>query len=277
MANDEVAKRCAELVDGAKEILKEAFDKFDPADCAITWTGGKDSTLNLWIMRQFCAENNIKLPMVMTIDEGDAFPEITDFLVKYSKEWDIDLNWNCNWDVLRACQSHLGETVHVKDLNDRNKAELKRVEFEGDEFMFEAESSDVGNHLMKTVVFNQFVENNNVKAIFMALRKDEQAARRNDKPFTVKEAGHLMPAHTRISAILNFTERALWDTIKLNNIPYCTLYEIGYRSLGARSTSNPAAVGVAAWDQDIENTPERGGRRQDKEQAMERLRKLGYM
>ena len=74
MANDEVTKRCAELVDGAKEILKEAFDKFDPADCAITWTGGKDSTLNLLIMRQFCAENNIKLPMVMTIDEGDAFP-----------------------------------------------------------------------------------------------------------------------------------------------------------------------------------------------------------
>ena len=86
-----------------------------------------------------------------------------------------------------------------------------------------------------------------------------------------------MPAHTRISAILDFTERDIWDNTRLNNIPYCSLYEIGYRSLGARTTSSPAAVGVPAWEQDIENTPERGGRRQDKEEAMERLRKLGYM
>jgi phosphoadenosine phosphosulfate reductase len=228
-------------------------------------------------MRQFCAENKITLPRVMTIDEGDAFPEITDFLVKYSKQWNIDLNWCCNWDVLRACQSHLGETVHVKDLNERNKAELKRIGFEGDSFLFEAESSNVGNHLMKTVVFNQFIENNEIKAMFMALRKDEQAARRNDTPFTEKEAGHLMPAHTRISAILDFTERELWNTIMLNKVPYCSLYEIGYRSLGARTTSNPSAVGVTAWEQDLEHTTERAGRRQDKEQSMERLRKLGYM
>jgi phosphoadenosine phosphosulfate reductase len=274
---EDVKKRCAELVDGAKKILKEAFERFKPSECAITWTGGKDSTLNLWIMRQFCAENKIQIPRVMTIDEGDAFPEITDFLVKYSKQWNIDLNWCCNWDVLRACQSHLGETIHVKDLNERNKAELKRIGFEGDSFPFEAESSNVGNHLMKTVVFNQFVENNKIKAMFMALRKDEQAARRNDKPFTEKEAGHLMPAHTRISAILDFTERELWNTIMLNKIPYCALYEIGYRSLGARTTSNPSAVGVPAWEQDLENTTERAGRRQDKEQSMERLRKLGYM
>src|SRR4030042_3627300 len=164
--SEDMKKRCDELIDGAKKILKEAFARFKPSDCAITWTGGKDSTMNLWIMRQFCAENKIKLPKVMTIDEGDAFPEITDFLVKYSKQWNIDLNWCCNWDVLRACQSHLGETVHVKDLSERNKAELKRIGFEGDSFKFEAESSNVGNHLMKTVVFNRFVENNKIKAMF---------------------------------------------------------------------------------------------------------------
>ena len=32
-----------------------------------------------------------------------------------------------------------------------------------------------------------------------------------------------------------------------------------------------------AWEQDLENTSERGGRRQDKEGIMEKLRKLGYM
>jgi phosphoadenosine phosphosulfate reductase len=113
--------------------------------------------------------------------------------------------------------------------------------------------------------------------MFMALRRDEQAARKSDEYFTKKEGGHLMPEHTRISAILHFTERALWDTILLNNIPYCPLYEIGYRSLGARTTSNISEVGVPAFEQDMENVPERAGRRQDKEKSMERIRKLGYM
>jgi len=34
---------------------------------------------------------------------------------------------------------------------------------------------------------------------------------------------------------------------------------------------------IPAWGQDLENTVERAGRRQDKEKTMDRLRKLGYM
>jgi len=276
MTEQDKAKRCKELVEKSKEVIRKAFKQFDPADTAITWTGGKDSTTNLWLVRQVCVEDNIDLPKVMTIDEGDAFPEITDFLISTSIKWNIDLRWRCNFDVLKCAQSHLGNIVEVKDLNERNRAELKRIAFEGDSFTFEAESQ-AGNHLMKTVMFNQFVEENNTKAMFMALRRDEQAARKGDEYFTQKEGGYLIPEHTRISPILHFTERDIWDTTKLYNIPYCPLYEIGYRSLGARTTSNPGEVGVPAWEQDIENVPERAGRRQDKEQSMERMRKLGYM
>ncbi len=276
MTGQDKAKRCNELVKKSKEVVHETFKKFNPADTAITWTGGKDSTTNLWIVRQVCLEDNIDLPLVMTIDEGDAFPEITDFLVRISKKWSIDLRWLCNFDVLKYCQSHLGNIVKVKELNQRNQAELKRIGIKDDSFTFEAESQ-AGNHLMKTVMFNQFVEENNIKAMFMALRRDEQTARKSDEYFTKKEGSYLIPEHTRISPILHFTERDIWDTIKLHNIPYCPLYEIGYRSLGARTTSNPGAVGVPAWEQDLEHVPERAGRRQDKEKAMERMRKLGYM
>jgi phosphoadenosine phosphosulfate reductase len=274
--SQEVERRCGELVGRSKEVVRETFEKFKPSEMAVTWTGGKDSTTNLWIVRQVCLEDNINLPPVITIDEGDAFTEITDFLIRISKKWNIDLEWLCNFDVLKCCQSHLGSTVKVKDLNERNQAELKRIGFEEASFTFEAESY-AGNHLMKTVVLNQFIEENNIKTLFMALRRDEQAARKSDEYFTKKEGGYLMPEHTRVSPILHFTERDIWNNIKLHNIPYCPLYEIGYRSLGARSTSNPGVVGVPAWEQDIEHVPERAGRRQDKEKAMDRLRKLGYM
>jgi len=276
MVEKDKANRCAELVTKSKEVIREAFQKLDPTDTAITWTGGKDSTLNLWIIRQVCVENNITLPRVMTIDEGDAFPEITDFLIRISEKWNIDLEWFCNFDVLKSAMSHLGNTVKVKDLNERNRAELKRIGSEKEEFTFEAESTE-GNHLMKTVMFNQFIEKYNVQAMFMALRRDEQAARKEDEYFMKKEGGYLIPEHIRISSILHFTERDEWNTYKLYNIPYCPLYEIGYRSLGARTTSNPGAIGVPAWEQDLEHIPERAGRRQDKEKAMARMRRFGYM
>jgi len=269
-------KRNQELIDKSKEVIKKAFEKHDPSKCAITWTGGKDSTSDLWIIRQVCVEENIPLPQVITIDEGDAFPEITDFLVTISKKWNIDLKWLCNFDVLTACLSHLGNIVQVNRLNKRNQEELKRIDFNEDSFIFEAESF-AGNHLMKTVVLNQFIEESGIKLLFMALRRDEQAARKEDEYFTHKEGGHLMPEHDRVSPILHFTERDIWDNTHLHNLPYCSLYRIGYRSLGARSSSNPGDIEVPAWEQDLENVPERAGRRQDKEKVMDRLRKLGYM
>ena len=137
MTEQEKTAKCAELVQKSKGVVRETFKKFDPVSTGITWTGGKDSTLNLWIIRQVCVEDNIDLPRVMTIDEGDAFPEITDFLMTISKKWCIDLECLCNWDVLKAAMSHLNNTVMVGDLNERNKAELKRIGSEADSFTWE--------------------------------------------------------------------------------------------------------------------------------------------
>lgn len=274
--SEEKKEEIQKKIEESKKIVRQAFEKFKPCQAAITWTGGKDSTTNLWIIRQVCLEDNIELPHVITIDEGDAFIEITDFLVRVSKKWQIDVKWLTNFDVLRACLSKLGYKVLVKDLNERNQAELERIDFKEDSFTFEAESY-AGNHLMKTVVLNQFIEKNNIKAVFMAVRWDEHPARKDDTYFTEKEGGELSPKHTRVSPILHFTERDIWDNTHLHSLPYCSLYEIGYRSLGVRTTSNPMEIGVPAWQQDLENTIERAGRRQDKEKAMERLRKLGYM
>ena len=273
---NDMEKVCSILVDKSKEVVRETFNRFDMDEIAITWTGGKDSTLTLWIIRQVCAEDNLKLPRVMTIDEYDTFGEIHDFINRYEKEWELDLTWMLNEDVVKAAGGKLMNKVMVKDLNERNQAELKRIEFFEEAFPFEAESY-TGNHLMKTVMFNVYLEQNGIKAIFQGLRRDEQDARAQDEYFEVKEAAHLIPAHTRIKPILHFTERDLWNTYDVFKIPYCSLYEKGYRSLGAKTTSAIAAPGVPAWEQDLEHTAERAGRRQDKEQMMERLRGLGYM
>jgi phosphoadenosine phosphosulfate reductase len=271
-------KRVEEIkqkIEKSKEIFKIAYDRFDPDEMRLIWSGGKDSTLTLWICKQFCQENGLPLPKAFTIDEGDAFEEIDEFLEKYSKEWDVELDWGKNEDVLKAAGYELGAEVIVADLNERNQAEIKRIGFDLERFPFEAESY-VGNHLMKTVVFNTYLEDNNVRAVFQGLRWDEQAARAKDEYDEDAEAAELSPAHTRYRPILHFTERDIWDTTLYFDIPYCPLYEEGYRSLGAKTTSLKLDD-LPAWEQDLENTEERGGRRQDKEKTMARLRMLGYM
>jgi len=276
VADTEKEKRCAEAVAKSKEVVREAFKDFKVEDMAITWTGGKDSGLVLWIMRQVCQEDNIKLPKVMTISEFDVFEEIDEFIKEYEKKWNLDLEWCSNDDVIKAAGGKLMNIVKVSDLNERNQAELKRIDYKEDTFPFEAESY-TGNHLMKTVEFNKYIERRNVKAVFQGLRRDEQPARLKDDYREKKEASHLIPEHIRIKPILHFDERLLWDTYAVYKIPYCILYEQGYRSLGAKSTSAIAEAGVPPWEQDLEHTTERAGRRQDKEQMMGRLRNLGYM
>jgi phosphoadenosine phosphosulfate reductase len=269
-------RQCAKLVEISKGIVRQAFGKFKHEELGITWTGGKDSGLTLWVIRQVCQEERMSLPKAMIIGEGDEFEEIEQFVDRIKKEWNVPLEVCRNEDVLKAANYTLNSSVKVKDLNERNQAELKRIGFDEEEFPFEAESY-AGNHLMKTVVFNEFLERNRIRGIFQGLRWDEHPARFNDEYFEYKEAAHLVPEHTRIRPILHFAEKDLWDTYAAFKIPYCVLYEKGYRSLGAKTTSLISVEGMPAWQQDLENTEERAGRRQDKEKAMERMRKLGYM
>ena len=124
----------------SKEIFEMAFERFDSKDTRIIWSGGKDSTLTLWICLRFCEESKRPYPKVFTIDEGDSFAEIDDMLNSYSKKWNIELHWGKNDDVLAAAGHQLNSDVVVADLNERNQKEIQRIGFDLDRFPFEAES-----------------------------------------------------------------------------------------------------------------------------------------
>lgn len=274
--SDARVEELKQKIEKAKEVYKMAFNRFEPKDMRIVWSAGKDSTLMLWIGLQFCKENNLPIPICFTIDEFDVFPEIDAMLKVYAAKWNIRLDWGLNIDVVKAAGWKLNNDINVADLSERNRKEIERIGFgQLNKFPFEAESF-IGNHLMKTVVINQYMEENGVKAIFQGLRWDEQSARKNDPVFEDVGGDEFTPKHTRYRPILHFTERDVWDTTLYFDIPYCELYERGYRSLGAKTTSAKLSD-MPAWEQDLENTVERAGRRQDKEKAMARLRALGYM
>lgn len=262
-------------MEDAKNIVREAFKIYNQNDIQIAYTGGKDSTLVLHIIKMVCDEDGYKMPKCFCIDEGDMFDEVRDFIEEAKEKYGIEVEYIHNSDVSSAAGNEIGTIVEVSALNQRNRKELERLGYEEDDFVYEPESF-VGNHLMKTVTLNMYLEDNNIKAFFEGIRWDEQEARMNEKYFSPRPATEYSPEHMRVCPILHFTERDVWDAIFHYNIPVCCLYEQGYRSLGVKSTTSKSDD-RPAWEQDLENTQERGGRRQDKEGLMKKLRDLGYM
>jgi phosphoadenosine phosphosulfate reductase len=262
-------------VDDGKQIVREAFERFGRENLRVAWTGGKDSTVVLWLIKQVCDETKVPLPKCFNIDEGDMFDEIHVFIDKLTKLWKVDVVHIHNDDVSRAAGGKLGALVKVSALNDRNRREIARLGYEEEEFNYEPESY-VGNHLMKTVTMNEYLEREKAAGFFVGVRWDEQEARANEQHFSIRKATEYSPEHWRIHPILHFLERDVWNTMFQYGIPICELYSKGYRSLGARVTTTKIGD-KPAWEQDLETTNERGGRRQDKEDLMAKLRQLGYM
>lgn len=262
-------------VDRAKEIVKRALEYHQGKNIAIAWTGGKDSTLLLWLVKEVIEENpDLAMPKLFFIDEGDVFDEIWEFVDQLKDQWGLELMVVHNNDVSDKA-GKLGGTVKVIDLNERNQKEVNRLDPSVKEFTYEPESF-IGNHLMKTVAMNQYLEDNEIDVFFEGIRWDEQEARANETYFSPRAGSEFNREHMRVFPILHFDEKDVWEAIHKYQIPYCKLYKEGYRSLGARVTTTKTSD-KPAWQQDLENTTEREGRRQDKENLMKRLRDLGYM
>ena len=78
--------RTGHKIELAQDMLDRAMDRFGPA-LALAWTGGKDSTLLLWLAREACMRSGRPLPEIITIDEGDPFPEMERFQAALTTAW----------------------------------------------------------------------------------------------------------------------------------------------------------------------------------------------
>ena len=212
------------------EIIKEAYDRFGDK-IGIAFTGGKDSSVLLGLTRRAFGG---KIPFkVITIDASAEFPEIKEFIEKLKQSWGFELLTYSNTEALKQ------------------------------KYPIAKDKADCCNTL-KTIPLKQSIKDLHLKAMFTGIRKDESEARANEVYFSKRKD----PYHYRVHPILHFTEADIWLYIKSNNLPYCTLYEQGYRSIDCAPCTHKTAM-----DKSI---AERSGRSQDKEAAMDKLRQLGY-
>jgi phosphoadenosine phosphosulfate reductase len=208
------------------EIINKAIEHYGIESIGVAWTGGKDSTTVLHLIKQAFGYIPFK---VINIDTTVDFPEIYEFINKIKNEWNIDLRVFKNEDASKFIQI----------------------------------SKDHGEccYHLKTLPLNQAIVSLKIRALITALRWDEQEARSEEKYFSPREK----PEHVRVQPILHFREVDIWQYIKKHNVPYCNLYNKDYRSLGCVPCTTIST-----------DSHERGGRAQNKEQIMAKLRELGY-
>lgn len=292
--------------DKAIDVTRIGLESY--SNPVIMWTGGKDSTLVVYIAREVCDEFDLSMPPIVFIDHFQHFDELHTFVDRWTKRWDLSLVKASNEDVgayVSANGLEPGDDIPVSALSEHNQRHIRDLlEYEEEAFPFLLDTY-VGNHLLKTVALNDALEAYNVDGVLSGVRWDEQAARSDETFFSPRHDPDIYPPHDRIQPILPFTERDVWDAtwsymvpdivesippdgfypesvddlpagVSLDDIPVSPKYFEGFRSLGSE-VSTERTESVPAWLQDLERTTERAGRAQDKEDLMERLRDLGYM
>ena len=292
-------------VEKAIEVTRQGLETYD--NPAVMWTGGKDSTLTLYFIEQVAQRFDLETPPAVFIDHYQHFDEIHDFVDRWAEEWDLDVVYARNEDVgayVDAEGLEPGDDIPVDALSDHNQHHIREIlEYEEDTFPFLLDTY-VGNHLLKTVALNDTLESEGIDGVISGVRWDEQEARANETFFSPRHDPDIYPPHDRIQPILQFDERAVWDAfwhfvvpdaveafpegyvpesaedlpeaVSWDEIPISPKYVAGYRSLGSE-VSTEKTTEEPAWLQNLEDTTERAGRAQDKENLMQRLRDLGYM
>ena len=293
-------------IEKAVEVTRRGFEQYE--NPAVMWSGGKDSMLTLYFINEVVEEFGFDKPTAVFIDHFQHFDEITGFVERWADEWDIDVVYARNDDIgsyVKKQGLEPGDEIPVDALDERNRDHVRNIlEYEEDTFPFLLDTY-VGNHLLKTVALNDALETHEIDGVISGVRWDEQEDRADETFFSPRHDPDIYPPHDRIQPILQFAERDVWQAfwqyvvpeevpefpddgyvpqssddlpegVNWEDIPISPKYVAGFRSLGSE-VSTEKTTDEPAWLQNLEDTTERAGRAQDKEDLMERLRDLGYM
>lgn len=232
----------------AELVVSKAYRRF--GRLALSWSGGKDSTVMLHMVLGYARRHGLEEPLVIASDPI-PFPETEEYCRSIIREWNIKNYVFWSRDLLKPTHlTHAGEP-----------------------------GSDKLNCCLwlKVKPLNEFIAENRIEGLFVAIRWDEHLEGGKEKFFSPRE----QPSHVRIHPILHFTLTDTWRYILENEIPVNPLYYKGYLSLGCKPCTVPVRrkgfKSVEEILKYVEKEAKEGiGRSIDKELIMERLRKLGY-
>ncbi|MFB6295667.1 MAG: phosphoadenosine phosphosulfate reductase family protein, partial [Halobacteriales archaeon] len=136
-----------EKIEKAIQVTKAGLEQYE--NPVVMWTGGKDSTLTLYFVKEVVERFDYEVPPVVFIDHYQHFDELIDFVEHWADEWDLEVIWARNEDVGAYVDEHglePGDDIPVSDLSEHNQHHIREIlEYEEDTFPFLLDTY-VGNH-----------------------------------------------------------------------------------------------------------------------------------
>lgn len=166
--------------------------------------------------------------LAINLDTGYKFPEILAFRDRMAAEWGVDLQ------VARPDPADIPQTIAADKMACCGALKVRP--------------------LLRAVTEHR------IEVLLTGIRADENPTR-TDLTLVEDRGGYI-----QANPILHWTEMDVWAHTMARSLPYCALYDQGYRSLGCVPCTAKSAPGL----------DERAGRDQEKEARMAELRSLGY-
>ncbi|WP_394699826.1 phosphoadenosine phosphosulfate reductase family protein [uncultured Pseudodesulfovibrio sp.] len=180
------------------DLLEQSLQSEGPGRVRVAWTGGKDSTVALFIWKMLVEHAGAGPARAISLDTGCKFPEVMAFRDRMAAEWNVDLliarpevpldGYPLAVDPLRCCRE------------------------------------------LKVEPLKKALRATGATYLVSGIRRDEHPDRAERSEFEPRTD----PDHIMVNPLLEWTETDIWAFHARFGLPHCTLYDQGYRSLGCR-------------------------------------------
>jgi len=202
----------------ALDIVSDAVRLYGPNQLFSSYNGGKDADVIMHLYRAAVAKysadkSEVFRPQLVYFAIEDEFPDIIDHIQTVERKYNLDLT---RYD----CGIGQGIRLKVDEINRQIQNKYGRINM--------ANGTDSHSNYRAT------------PAIFLGTRKGDPNCR-NQESFS--PASDWMPvSFMRVNPIIDWDYGHVWHFLRLYNLPYCKLYDMGYTSLGkvALTKPNPA-------------------------------------
>lgn len=186
---------------GAEDVLKYFLNHYEGKIAFASSMGAEDQVLTDMLAK---IDPSVK---IFTLDTGRMFPETYDLIEKTNARYKLNIN------IYFPEREQVEEMVNEKGLN---------------LFYDSIENRRRCCHVRKIVPLKRALSN--LEVWISGLRRSQSVTRTAVQMVEWDEGNNLI----KINPLLNWDEEEVWDYIKKHNVPYNTLHNKGFASIGCQ-------------------------------------------